>query len=78
MGHPSHQVAFQPRLILDSNQFRQVLKASIAESNDETLQNSTVELNDSYLTAKVPVSLGPIESTFSLVLRSALTRKSSY
>ena len=51
---------------LDSNQFRQVLKASIAESNDETLQNSTVELNDSYLTAKVPVSLGPIESTFSL------------
>ena len=51
---------------LDSNQFRQVLKESIAESNDETLQNSTVELNDSYLTAKVPVSLGPIESTFSL------------
>ena len=51
---------------LDSNQFRQVLKASIAESNDETMQNSTVELNDSYLTAKVPVSLGPIESTFSL------------
>lgn len=51
---------------LDSNQFRQVLKASIAESNDETLKNSTVELNDSYLTAKVPVSLGPIESTFSL------------
>ena len=51
---------------LDSNQFRQVLKASIAESNDETLQNSTVELNDSYLTAKVPVSLGPIGSTFSL------------
>lgn len=51
---------------LDSNQFRQVLKASIAESNDETLQNSTVELNDSYLTVKVPVSLGPIESTFSL------------
>ena len=51
---------------LDSNQFRQVLKASIAESNDETLQNSTVELNDSYLTAKVPVSLGLIESTFSL------------
>ena len=39
---------------LDSNQFRQVLKESIAESND------------SYLTAKVPVSLGPIESTFSL------------
>lgn len=51
---------------LDSNQFRQVLRESIAESNDETLQNSTVELNDSYLTAKVPVSLGPIESTFSL------------
>ena len=51
---------------LDSNQFRQVLKESIAESNDETLQNSTVELNDSYLTAKVPVSLGPIGSTFSL------------
>ena len=51
---------------LDSNQFRQVLKASMADSNDETLLNSTVELNDSYLTAKVPVSLGPIESTFSL------------
>lgn len=51
---------------LDSNQFRQVLKASMAESNDDSLQNSTVELNDSYLTAKVPVSLGPIESTFSL------------
>lgn len=51
---------------LDSNQFRQILKASMADSNDETLQNSTVELNDSYLTAKVPVSLGPIESTFSL------------
>lgn len=51
---------------LDSNQFRQVLKASMAESNDETLQNSTVELNDAYLTAKVPVSLGLIESTFSL------------
>ena len=53
-------------IILDSNQFRQVLKASMAESNDETLQNSTVELNDAYLTAKVPVSLGLIESTFSL------------
>ena len=26
---------------LDSNQFRQVLKESIAESHDETLQNST-------------------------------------
>lgn len=51
---------------LDSNQFRQILKASMADSNDETLQNSTVELNDCYLTAKVPVSLGPIESTFSL------------
>ena len=51
---------------LDSNQFRQILKASMADSNDETLQNSTVELNDSYLTAKVPVSLGPIGSTFSL------------
>lgn len=51
---------------LDSNQFRQVLKASMAESNDDSLQNSTVELNDAYLTAKVPVSLGPIESTFSL------------
>ena len=38
----------------------------MADSNDETLQNSSVELNDSYLTAKVPVSLGPIESTFSL------------
>ncbi|MQB64306.1 DUF2140 domain-containing protein, partial [Lactobacillus reuteri] len=41
---------------LDSNQLRQVLKASMAESNDETLQNRTVELNDAYLTAKVPVS----------------------
>ena len=51
---------------LDSNQFRQILKASMADSNDETLQNSSVELNDSYLTAKVPVSLGPIGSTFSL------------
>lgn len=51
---------------LDSNQFRQVLKASMAESNDDSLQNSTVELNDAYLTAKVPVSLGPIGSTFSL------------
>ena len=51
---------------LDSNQFRQVLKASMAESNDDSLQNSTVELNDAYLTAKVPVSLGRIESTFSL------------
>ena len=51
---------------LDSNQLRQVLKASMADSNDETLQNSSVELNDSYLTAKLPVSLGPIESTFSL------------
>ena len=28
--------------------------------------DSNVELNDSYLTAKVPVSLGPIGSTFSL------------
>ena len=53
---------------LDSNQLRQVLKASMAESNDETLQNSTVELNDAYLTAKVPVSLGLIESTLSLDL----------
>ena len=55
---------------LDSNQFRQILKASMADSNDETLLNSllnsTVELNDSYLTAKLPVSLGPIGSTFSL------------
>ena len=51
---------------LDSNQFRQILKASMADSNDETLQNSSVELNDCYLTAKVPVSLGPIGSTFSL------------
>ena len=51
---------------LDSNQFRQILKASMADSNYETLLNSTVELNDSYLTAKLPVSLGPIESTFSL------------
>ena len=54
------------KINLDSNQFRQVLKASMAESNDETLQNSTVELNDAYLTAKVPVSLGLIEATFSL------------
>ena len=54
------------KINLDSNQFRQVLKASMAESNDETLQNSTVELNDAYLTAKVPVSLCLIESTFSL------------
>lgn len=38
----------------------------MAESNDDSLQNSTVELNDAYLTAKVPVSLGLIESTFSL------------
>ena len=51
---------------IDSNQLRQVLKASLSDSNDETLQNSTVELNDSYLTVKIPVSLGPIESTFSL------------
>lgn len=51
---------------LDSNQFRQVLKASMAESNDDSLKNSTVELNDAYLTAKVPVSLDLIESTFSL------------
>ena len=43
-----------------------MLKASLSDSNDETLQNSTVELNDSYLTVKIPVSLGPIESTFSL------------
>ena len=34
----------QPRLIFDSNQFRQILKASMADSNDETLLNSTVEL----------------------------------
>ena len=51
---------------LDSNQLRQVLKASISDSKDETLQNSTVDLGDSYLTVKVPVSIGPVGSTFSL------------
>lgn len=51
---------------LDSNQLRQVLKASLSDSKDETLQNSTVNLGDSYLTVKVPVSIGPVESTFSL------------
>lgn len=51
---------------LDSNQLRQVLKASLSDSKDETLQNSTVDLGDSYLTVKVPVSIGPVESTFSL------------
>ena len=51
---------------LDSNQLRQVLKASLSDSKDETLQNSTVALGDSYLTVKVPVSIGPVESTFSL------------
>ena len=30
---------------LDSNQFRQILKVSMADSNDETLQNSSVESN---------------------------------
>lgn len=51
---------------LDSNQLRQVLKASLSDSKDETLQNSTVDLGDSYLTVKVPVSIGPVGSTFSL------------
>ena len=51
---------------LDSNQLRQVLKASLSDSEDETLQNSTVDLGDSYLTVKVPVSIGPVGSTFSL------------
>lgn len=51
---------------LDSNQLRQVLKASLSDSKDGTLQNSTVALGDSYLTVKVPVSIGPVESTFSL------------
>ena len=51
---------------LDSNQLRQVLKASLSDSKDETLQNSTVDLGDSYLTVKVPVSIGPVGSTFIL------------
>lgn len=51
---------------LDSNQLRQVIKASLSDSKDETLQNSTVDLGDSYLTVKVPVSIGPVGSTFSL------------
>lgn len=51
---------------LDSNQLRQVLKASLSDSKDETLQNSTVDLGDSYLTVKVPVSIGSVGSTFSL------------
>lgn len=51
---------------LDSNQLRQVLKASLSDFKDETLQNSTVDLGDSYLTVKVPVSIGPVGSTFSL------------
>lgn len=51
---------------LDSNQLRQVLKAGLSDSKDETLQNSTVNLGDSYLTVKVPVSIGPVGSTFSL------------
>lgn len=51
---------------LDSNQLRQVLKASLSDSKDETLQNSTVDLGDSYLKVKVPVSIGPVGSTFSL------------
>lgn len=51
---------------LDSNQLRQVLKVSLSDSKDETLQNSTVALGDSYLTVKVPVSIGPVGSTFSL------------
>lgn len=51
---------------IDSNQLRQVLKASLSDSKDETLQNSTVALGDSYLTVKVPVSIGPVGSTFSL------------
>ena len=55
-----------PEINLDSNQLRQVLKASLSDSKDETLQNSTVDLGDSYLTVKVPVSIGPVGSTFSL------------
>lgn len=51
---------------IDSNQLRQVLKASLSDSKDETLQNSTVDLGDSFLTVKVPVSIGPVGSTFSL------------
>ena len=51
---------------LDSNRLRQVLKASLSDSKDETLQNSTVDLGDSFLTVKVPVSIGPVGSTFSL------------
>lgn len=51
---------------IDSNQLRQVLKASLSDSKDETLQNSIVDLGDSYLTVKVPVSIGPVGSTFSL------------
>lgn len=51
---------------LDSNQLRQVLKASLSDSKDETLQNSTVDLGDSYLTVKVPIYIGPVGSTFSL------------
>lgn len=57
---------FSTEINLDSNQLRQVLKASLSDSKDETLQNSTVALGDSYLTVKVPVSIGPVGSTFSL------------
>ena len=61
---------------LDSNQFRQILKASMADSNDETLLNSTVELNDSYLTAKLPVSLVP-KSLVLPYLKKSIAQSSS-
>ena len=51
---------------LDSNQLRQVLKSILSDSKDEPLQNITVDLGDSFLTVKVPVSIGPVGSTFSL------------
>ena len=63
------------KINLDSNQFRQVLKASMAESNDDSLQNSTVELNDAYLTANL---LALSNQHLVLILRLALTKKSSY
>ena len=63
---------------LDSNQFRQVLKASMAESNDDSLQNSTVELNDAYLQLRFPYLLALSNQHLVLILRLALTKKSSY
>ncbi len=42
----------------------------MADSNDETLLNSTVELNDSYLTAKLPVLLGYQNQHSALILVS--------